>query len=190
MVLALLPLPLSLFLRLVLLLISFCCLQLEWRWFIIVSRLVPLVVALVDIHGICFLTSCFWVAALLLRGVCSVSSSDVWFSSPILVFSSFFCSSCLCFSFSFEVLATAGPFFTRIYRNNDVITSCLTSLFLGRRVVEIILLQFLILASIVQPTMESSSQLWRLFPILLQLVIHVILLCVWWWINIRVPLHE
>lgn len=144
-----------------------------------VSKLVPLVVALLDIYGISFLTSCFWVTALLRRGVCSVSSSDVWFSSPILVFSSFFCSSCLCFGFSFEVLATAGPFFIRIYRNNDVIASCSTSLFLGRRgsgdpssSLSNSSLNFAAYYGVIFSVVTSVSYT------LLQLVLHVVLLCV------------
>lgn len=105
---------------------------------------------LVVFLGISFLRSCFWVIVLLLREVCFFSLSNVCFSSPFFIFSSFFCSSCPCFGFSFEGSTTARPFFTGAFRRNDVIGCCFISLSLGEGVVEIILLHFVTLPSILQ----------------------------------------
>lgn len=105
---------------------------------------------LVVFLGISFLRSCFWVIVLLLREVCFFSLSNVCFSSPFFIFSSFFCSSCPCFGFSFEGSTTARPFFTGAFRKNDVIGCCFISLSLGEGVVEIILPHFVTLPSILQ----------------------------------------
>lgn len=97
-----------------------------------VSKLVLLFVALVDFLGISFLTSCFWATVLLLREVCSSSTSMVFFSCTFFIFS-FFCLSCRCFCFSLDGSAVAGPFYIGAFKKNVVIAGCLTSLGNGGR---------------------------------------------------------